>query len=791
VADAYRGRLFRKYAVAFVTLVAGALLLSGLSEMYFSYQEVTAAQGHLQHEQAVAAASKIEGFVADVERQMTWVVRPRWVAIAPSPDPGAARGSGRGGTPNQRLNDYLRLLRQLPAATEIRYLDSSGREQLLVSRLARNIVGSRADFSGDPRFVSSQSGRPYYGPVYFRNESEPYISFAMLDRGLDAGVNIAEVSLKPVLDAVSDLRVGSSGFAYVVDAEGRVLAHPEMAVVLEAANFSSLPQVRAALAAVTQPDPAPPAAIAQDIRGRPILSAHEPVAAIGWRVFVEQPLVEAFAPLVASVARTALLLLLGLTLSIVTSLILARRMVTPIHALQAGASRIGAGALDQRIEVHTSDEVEALAHDFNRMAARLEESYADLERKVDERTRDLAAALEAIEVQRQQLEAASRHKSEFLANMSHELRTPLNAIIGFSQLLVNRRFGELTTDQAEYIADILDSGRHLLALINDILDLSKIEAGRMDLELGQFEMREVLENGLTMVRERAALHRIRLSLDVASDVGTVQGDERKVKQVVFNLLSNAVKFTPANGRVDVLARHFEGELQVAVRDSGVGIAAEDQARIFEEFQQVSSGATSTREGTGLGLALARKFVELHGGRLWVESEVGAGSTFTFTLPAQAVQEPHLEPQAPHPSGPKTPVVAPGVAARGSSSVARPTILVVEDNLSSVDLLELMFSDDGFAVAVAHDGEAGLEMASRLQPAAIVLDILLPGLDGWEFLARAKADQALARIPVIVISVLDARTKCLALGAADCLVKPVSRDDLLATIRRSITPLPMP
>jgi CheY-like chemotaxis protein len=376
--------------------------------------------------------------------------------------------------------------------------------------------------------------------------------------------------------------------------------------------------------------------------------------------------------------------------------------------------------------------------------------------------------------------------------MSHELRTPLNAIIGFSQLLVNRRFGELTNDQAEYIADILDSGRHLLALINDILDLSKVEAGRMDLELGHIELREVLENGLTMVRERAALHRIRLSLDVGPDVGTLQGDERKVKQIVFNLLSNAVKFTPDSGQVDVWARRIEGEIHVAVRDSGVGIAPEDQARIFEEFQQVSSGATSTREGTGLGLALARKFVELHGGRLWVESEVAAGSTFTFTLPGQVVEGPgpRRELQAPRPVGAKTPGVAPSVATPGSPSVPRPLILVVEDNLSSVDLLELIIGDDGFAVAVAQDGETGLEMANRLQPAAIVLDILLPGLDGWEFLARAKADQTLARIPVIVVSILDARAKGLALGAADCLTKPVSRDDLLMMLRRSINPLPV-
>jgi signal transduction histidine kinase/CheY-like chemotaxis protein len=785
----YRGRLFRKYAVAFVIVVAGALLSSGLVELYFSYQETQSALIHLQQEQAVAAASNIQEFVAEAERQMTLVIRPRWANVAPSPDPGVARGSGRGGTPNQRLNDYLRLLRQLPAATEIRYLDSSGREQLSVSRLARNIVGSRADFSADPRFLGSQSGQPYYGPVYFENESEPFMSLAILDRGPGAGVNLVELRLKPTLDAVADLRVGTAGYAYVLDGAGRVLAHPDGALVVQAANFSSLPQVRAALDEPLHPDAPREAAIAEDTRGRRILSAHQLVSPPGWTVFVEQSLEEVYAPVYALVNRTALLLVLGLAISIGTSLFLAGRMVTPIQALQSAASRLGAGALDQRIKIRTHDELEALAEEFNRMAAQLEESYADLERKVDVRTRDLAAALEAIEVQSKQLEAASQHKSEFLASMSHELRTPLNAIIGFSQLLVNRRFGELNAEQAEYLADILDSGRHLLALINDILDLSKVEAGRMELEPGRFSLRAALENGLTMVGERASERRIGLMLDVQADLAPIDGDERKIKQVIFNLLSNAVKFTPGGGRVEVVARQVDNEVHVAVRDTGVGIAAEDLERIFEEFQQGRSGATSTREGTGLGLTLARKFVELHGGRLWVASEVGTGSTFTFSLP---ISLPTEAAGVPGGVGLRRATRAEARSADGPAAVdspPRPLILVVEDNRSSVDLLEVMLGDEGFAVAVAHDGENGLEMAGRLQPAAIVLDVLLPGFDGWEFLSRAKADPTLAAIPVIVVSILHERMKGLALGAADYLVKPVNRDDLLATLRRRLSPLP--
>jgi GAF domain-containing protein len=239
-----------------------------------------------------------------------------------------------------------------------------------------------------------------------------------------------------------------------------------------------------------------------------------------------------------------------------------------------------------------------------------------------------------IQEKSKQLEIASRHKSEFLATMSHELRTPLNAIIGFSEVLLQQMFGPLNPKQAEYLDDVLSSGRHLLGLINDILDLSKIEAGRMELDVDTFSLVEALQNGVTMVRERAARHRIALALDVARGVDLIEADPRKVKQVLFNLLSNAVKFTPDGGRVDVTAARANGDIVVTVKDTGIGISPEDQGRIFEEFQQARRQTERSREGTGLGLSLAKRFVELHGGRIWVDSEPGRGSTFTFTLPVR-------------------------------------------------------------------------------------------------------------------------------------------------------------
>ena len=286
-------------------------------------------------------------------------------------------------------------------------------------------------------------------------------------------------------------------------------------------------------------------------------------------------------------------------------------LIGPVRQMKTRLSEIAGGDFARRVEVPNRDELGALAADLNTMSSELGRLYA-------------------------QLETANRHKSQFLASMSHELRTPLNAIIGFADVLLGRFFGPLTDKQVEYLTDIGAAGRHLLALINDILDLSKVEAGRMELVPVSFSVREALEAGLTMVRGRALRHGIALTLEVDPTIDCIRADERKFKQVVFNLLTNATKFTPPSGRVDVTARRIDGELRVAVQDTGIGIAPEDQTRIFEDFEQAGRTALLSQEGTGLGLALARRLVELHGGRIWVESRIGEGSTFIFALPLAEV-----------------------------------------------------------------------------------------------------------------------------------------------------------
>ena len=1307
-----KSRLSRKYTVALVVLVTAALVAAGAVQLYSSYNESKAALVALQNEKARGAAIRIETYVKEIERQLSWTTQPQLVTSAAAVD--------------QRRQDSYRLQRQVPPITELSYLDANGREQLLISRLAMDVVGSQTDYSKEPKFREAKTGKTYFSPVYFRKESEPYMTIAMPQSG--GGVTVAEVNLKFIWDVVSQIKVGKAGIAYVVDRTGALIAHPDISLVLQKTSLDNLVQVKAAIT----PD-GPEVTTAKDPKGREVLTAHSTITPLGWVVFVDQPLEEALEPLRASARRTGLLVVAGILLSIAVSALLARRMARPIQVLQESAAKIGAGDLGHQIDLRSGDELETLADEFNRMTSRLRESYATLEQRVEDRTRELSEALEQqtataeilrvisssptdlqpmfdaiarnalrlcqgrfstvlrvedeliypaarhnfgdstfsevadpypvrvdsdevvaqairgrvmihmpdidadprttpvtarvtrllgvkshvivpmlredvsigaiivgrttigpfspaqlallqtfadqaviaienvrlfkeleeknrtitealeqqtataevlrvisssptdvqpvfasvlssavrlcgaqfagvfryegglvhfvtshqwpdaqLEVVRQrfpmppgegslaarairdrrvvqtpdyvaepavqarwkfggpaprgtiampilredvplgcivlardepglfsdehvallqtfadqagiaidnvrlfkeleeknrtisealeqqtataeilrvisssptdvqpvmtavaeaaarltdasqaligrivdadhfiwlssadgpvaprrypisravpsgramldrqtsqetdlsrlvaelpylegvtrvdgvrtclatplmregvavgvllvyrrevrpfseeqvallktfadqaviaienvrlftelqsrtaeltrsvgelealgevsraisstldlevvlstivaranqlaetdggamyeydgatrafrlwatdrfpdefvaalrattlvygegavgraaatrapvqvpdvrdthvyesrirdvlvrsgyrsllavplvsedevvgalvvnrrvagefpprtvellstfatqsalaiqnarlfseiedkgrQLEVANQHKSEFLASVSHELRTPLNAIIGFSEVMLERLFGEVNEKQEEYLQDILSSGRHLLSLINDILDLAKIEAGRMELEAGDFDLPQAIDNTLVLIRERAMRRGITVERSVDPALGEINGDERKVKQVLLNLLSNAVKFTPEGGRIAVRATAVNGTVEVSVVDTGVGIAPEDQEAVFEEFRQVGTDYARKHEGTGLGLALARKFVELHGGKIWVTSQVGQGSTFTFTIP---------------------------------------------------------------------------------------------------------------------------------------------------------------
>jgi signal transduction histidine kinase len=618
LAAAPQRRLVWRYVAVVATLVTAAIVSVGISESWFSYEDSKRAVTEAEADKASSAAISIRQFIEELDADLDELASVSQDAAA-APD---------------RERTFRNMFVRQRAISELAYLDPAGMECV---HAYSNEVGAidsvtcQAGGATPVEFIRARADGRYFGSVGFnQRDGRPHMRIAVREAAPGAGVIVADVDLGSVVDAIRRAQIGAAGYAYATDANGELIAHTtNLGLVLADTNLAALPQVTAAVASS-----APAQGVVTDGRdpqGTQVLSAFERVDPPGWRVFVEEPLSEAFAPIESAIWRTAGLLVVFLLVAIGTSVLLARNLAHPIETIQGAAARIGSGSLDQRIEVSSHDELGALADEFNRMATRLEASYAGLEQQVEERTRELAGALAKLDDQTRALEAASHHKSEFLANMSHELRTPLNAISGFAQVLRKGLFGDINGKQAEYLDDILSSSRHLLSLIDDVLDLSKVEAGQIELDVAPFSLPATLERGAVTVRDRADRGGVRISVSSAPGVGVVVGDERRIRQVVFNLLSNAVKFTPSGGVVAVAAERVDGVVRVSVTDDGPGIPAEDQQRIFEEFQQADAGRQQ-REGTGLGLALSKRLVELHQGRIWVESEVGEGSTFVFTLP---------------------------------------------------------------------------------------------------------------------------------------------------------------
>jgi PAS domain S-box-containing protein len=397
-----------------------------------------------------------------------------------------------------------------------------------------------------------------------------------------------------------------------------------------------------------------------------------------------------------------------------------------------------------------------------------------LEARVIARTAELKAANKELDLRNREVERATQMKSKFLANMSHELRTPLNAIVGFSDLLAEGIPGDLNLKQKRFVNHIREGSTHLLQLINDILDLSKIEAGQLELRCEDFQIKDALPEVLSTIRPLAMAKNIQIKQTMETDL-IVYADRVRFKQILYNLLSNAVKFTPQAGRIAIDCREDGNSVCISVADTGVGIRAEDQAVIFVEFRQVEGPAGTTQEGTGLGLAITRRLVEQLGGRISIESELGKGSRFTFTLPAG-----FRGPTTPPVNEPPSPSI---VAGEGRG---KPLILVVDDEISARELLASYLCSE-YRIAMAESGAEALQKAHELHPDAITLDVMMPGGIGFETLEALKQDPETTNIPIVIVSVVDERQVGFALGAADYLIKPIRKSVVQETIRKYVQP----
>jgi signal transduction histidine kinase len=611
-----RSRLVRNYFFIFAALIGGGMVTSGLLEIYFRYYENQEQIAVTQGEAAKAAVTKIAQYILEIEGQMKSATLSQVVAV-------------NGLAPEYRF-EMSKLLYVAPSITDVAAVDRQGTARLQVSRFRATELSEKTDYSKSPAFLQSQQGVTFFGRVYFVRDSEPYLTMAVpIERfpGSIIGVLVAEVNLRYIWEIVRDIRVGKAGYAYIVARSGDIIAHPDIGLVLNRRKADHLEQVKAAL----RPAPViqkPESMVTSSLTGEKVLSSYAFLPGLDWAVVVEQPLGEAYERLYASLLRTSTLVLLGLGMALLAAAYVARRVVRPLHTLQRGVERIGKGDLDFRLQIATGDEIQTLAEEFNKMAAALRDAYANLEDKVRERTQELMIANE-------RLKELDKLKSLFLSNVSHELRTPLTAIGGLVDNMIDGLTGPLNGKQTRYMTGIKDSTERLARLIRDLLDLSVIETGKSELKPARFSLRSLIHEVVETLKPLAMEKRISVEIARTNGDATAWADRDKITQVLTNLIVNAVKFSPAGGslKLGMAPANDGGLLEVSVSDTGPGIPPDEVERIFHEFYQISQPGREKTLGVGLGLAISKKLVEMHGGKIRVESVPGEGSTFFFTLPA--------------------------------------------------------------------------------------------------------------------------------------------------------------
>jgi signal transduction histidine kinase len=611
-----RSRLVRNYFFIFAALIGGGMVTSGLLEIYFRYYENQEQIAVTQGEAAKAAVTKIAQYILEIEGQMKSATLSQVVAV-------------NGLAPEYRF-EMSKLLYVAPSITDVAAVDRQGTARLQVSRFRATELSEKTDYSKSPAFLQSQQGVTFFGRVYFVRDSEPYLTMAVpIERfpGSIIGVLVAEVNLRYIWEIVRDILVGKAGYAYIVARSGDIIAHPDIGLVLNRRKADHLEQVKAAL----RPAPViqkPESMVTSSLTGEKVLSSYAFLPGLDWAVVVEQPLGEAYERLYASLLRTSTLVLLGLGMALLAAAYVARRVVRPLHTLQRGVERIGKGDLDFRLQIATGDEIQTLAEEFNKMAAALRDAYANLEDKVRERTQELMIANE-------RLKELDKMKSLFLSNVSHELRTPLTAIGGLVDNMIDGLTGPLNGKQTRYMTGIKDSTERLARLIRDLLDLSVIETGKSELKPASFSLRSLIHEVVETLKPLAVEKGISVEIARTNGDATAWADRDKITQVLTNLIVNAVKFSPAGGslKLGMAPANDGGLLEVSVSDTGPGIPPAEVERIFQEFYQISQPGREKTLGVGLGLAISKRLVEMHGGKIRVESVPGEGSTFFFTLPA--------------------------------------------------------------------------------------------------------------------------------------------------------------
>ena len=677
-----RRTLFWKYVAYFAGLVSVLLIVGGAIGGHFAYRESVAALEALQLAKAQFVAIEITNFMRGVQDAVHASVAKFDV-------------SGDVDTDDLRL-EMVALLRHHPAISELHWIGAEGKEQFALSRFGLNVVDKSRNWSDDPRFLKARGASRYLGEVYFREETEPYVSVAGARHAAGAVLD-AEVSLKHVWDVVSQTHPVLKGITYVVDRSGLLISHPDIGLVLGKTDLSGLAHVRRVLDQPRQEIAA--FNEARNIRGVSVVSIAAPIEQLGWTVFAEQPLQESYRPVYTSIARSIVLVLLGIAAAIAASLLLARRMVEPIREIEKGARQLGQGQFGTGISVRTGDELEALANQFNRMAAQLQETLALQETRIAERTGELAAANMA--------------KTRFLAAASHDLRQPIHALALFA--------GQLSavdlSREARILADKIESSVQAIEeLLEALLDLSKLDVNAVSASPRPFPLHDLLARLAAEFAPSAETQGLALTLVPTSL--WVHSDQLLLGRIILNVIANALRYT-ASGRILIGCRRRGANVEIVVADTGIGIAPKDLPNIFQEFYHAAPKQSGMSKGLGLGLAIVERLARVLGHRIAVESVLGRGTVVRILVPRAPVQEQSIP-----------------IRAAYLDSLRGIRVLIIDDEASARDAAQGLLVQWGCDVVSAKSGDEALECVLARCPKVILCDLSLADAEsGITVLAR--------------------------------------------------------